>query len=63
MFKSILPSRRVPSSSDFQMLTPPFDASEPEANGKENYFATYSNPYDTNVKPKTERRKKMKTHK
>lgn len=31
MFKSILPSRRVPSTTDFQMVTPPLD------NGKENW--------------------------
>ncbi|PIL35423.1 hypothetical protein GSI_02150 [Ganoderma sinense ZZ0214-1] len=61
MFKSILPSRRIPSSSDFQMLTSPIDSAESDANGKENYFAI---PYDTtttnNAKPKTEKRKKMK---
>ncbi|KAH9831544.1 armadillo-type protein [Rhodofomes roseus] len=33
MFKSILPSRRVPAT-DFQMVTPPFDS---VPNGKENY--------------------------
>ena len=60
MFKSILPSRRFPSS-DFPMLTTPIDPVESDANGKENYFAI---PYDTNTttnaKPKTEKRKKMK---
>ena len=60
MFKSILPSRRIPSS-DFQMLTSPIDPSESESQGKENYF---TNPYDSNAtnaaKPKTEKRKKMK---
>nr|VWP00159.1 Zn(2)-C6 fungal-type domain-containing protein [Ganoderma boninense] len=60
MFKSILPSRRIPSS-DFQMLTSPIDPPESDANGKENYFAI---PYDStttnNAKPKTEKRKKMK---
>ncbi|KAI0696293.1 armadillo-type protein [Cerioporus squamosus] len=60
MFKSILPSRRVPSSSDFQMLTTPIDPSETESNGKENYFANPNALYDTNAKSKTEKRKKMK---
>ncbi|RDX57101.1 hypothetical protein OH76DRAFT_1424700 [Lentinus brumalis] len=60
MFKSILPSRRVPSSSDFQMLTPPIDPSPTEPNGKENYFTSPNALYDTNAKPKTEKRKKMK---
>ena len=60
MFKSILPSRRVPST-DFQMLTAPLDPTETEPNGKENYFAQYANAYDTNAKPKTEKRKKMKS--
>ncbi|TBU33445.1 armadillo-type protein [Dichomitus squalens] len=60
MFKSILPSRRIPSS-DFQMLTSPIDSTESDATGKENYFA---NAYDTNTtnnaKPKADKRKKMK---
>ena len=61
MFKSILPSRRIPSS-DFQMLTsPPTIDSESDPNGKENYF---TDPYDMNTnynaKPKTEKRKKLK---
>ncbi|RPD74973.1 hypothetical protein L226DRAFT_553062 [Lentinus tigrinus ALCF2SS1-7] len=60
MFKSILPSRRVPSSPDFQMLTTPIDPAETESNGKENYFANPNALYDTNAKPKTEKRKKMK---
>ena len=58
MFKSILPSRRIPSS-DFQMLTPPIDPSETELNGKENYF-TNNTPYDLNAKPRMEKRKKTK---
>ncbi|KAH9856670.1 armadillo-type protein [Lenzites betulinus] len=58
MFKSILPSRRVPAT-DFQMLTTPTDPSESESNGKENYF-TYNAPAETNAKPGTEKRKKAK---
>ncbi|KAI9061130.1 hypothetical protein FKP32DRAFT_1594809 [Trametes sanguinea] len=57
MFKSILPSRRLPSA-DFQMLTTPIDPTESEPNGKENYFA-YATVND--AKPKTEKRKKAKT--
>ena len=60
MFKSILPSRRVPSSPDFQMLTTPVDPSETEPNGKENYFENPNVIHDNNAKPKTEKRKKMK---
>ena len=60
MFKSILPSRRVPSS-DFHMLTPPVDHTESEHNGKENYFASRNTTYDNNAKPQTEKRKKMKS--
>ncbi|KAI0661800.1 armadillo-type protein [Cubamyces menziesii] len=56
MFKSILPSRRLPSA-DFQMLTTPIDPSESEPNGKENYF-TYNATHDT--KARTEKRKKVK---
>lgn len=59
MFKSILPSRRVPSS-DFQMLTSPIEPSETEPNGKENYFANPNTFYDPNAKPKTDKRKKTK---
>lgn len=55
MFKSILPSRRLPAA-DFQMLTTPAD-SESEPNGKENYFA---NNTVNEAKAKTEKRKKMK---
>ena len=62
MFKSILPSRRVPSSSDFHMLTSPVDQSESEPNGKENYFTNYPLSHETNAKPpKTEKRKRMKS--
>ena len=42
MFKSILPSRRVPSS-EFQMVTPPLDSA---LNGKENW-PDPSMPVDT----------------
>ena len=59
MFKSILPSRRI-ASTDFQMLTSPIDPSETEHNGKENYFANSNILNDSNVKPKTEKRKKSK---
>ncbi|KAI0635582.1 armadillo-type protein [Trametes polyzona] len=58
MFKSILPSRRLPAT-DFQMLTTPTDPSESEPNGKENYF-NYPVTNDTNAKPRTEKRKKAK---
>ncbi|KAI0351701.1 hypothetical protein OH77DRAFT_1486744 [Trametes cingulata] len=58
MFKSILPSRRLPSA-DFQMLTTPVDPAESEPNGKENYF-TYNATHDPNAKPRTEKRKKAK---
>ncbi|KAI0649472.1 armadillo-type protein [Trametes meyenii] len=57
MFKSILPSRRLPAT-DFQMLTTPTDPSESEPNGKENYF-TYDATHD--AKPRTEKRKKAKS--
>ena len=60
MFKSILPSRRIPSS-DFHMLTSPIDPAESDTNGKENYFTSPYDPNTTNnAKPKTEKRKKMK---
>ncbi|KAI0822549.1 armadillo-type protein [Trametes gibbosa] len=58
MFKSILPSRRIPAA-DFQMLTTPTDPSESESNGKENYFS-YNAPSDANAKPRSEKRKKGK---
>ena len=43
MFKSILPSRRVPST-EFQMVTPPFDSI---LNGKENYYPESSAPAES----------------
>ncbi|EIW57226.1 uncharacterized protein TRAVEDRAFT_168855 [Trametes versicolor FP-101664 SS1] len=58
MFKSILPSRRIPAA-EFQMLTTPTDPMESEPNGKENYF-TYNGASDPNAKPRTEKRKKAK---
>ncbi|KAH9945049.1 armadillo-type protein [Epithele typhae] len=62
MFKSILPSRRAPSSTtEFQMLTSPVDSTDSEPNGKENYFANNGSSYDLNAKPKTTKHKKMKS--
>ena len=54
MFKSILPSRRVPST-DFQMVTPPLDSA---MNGKENW-PDPSMPIDTK-QTRVEKSKKRK---
>ena len=54
MFKSILPSRRVPST-DFQMVTPPLDSA---FNGKENW-PDPSIPID-NQQTRVEKTKKRK---
>ena len=56
MFKSILSSRRIPSS-EFDMLTPP--AAEQTMNGKENYPALATT---TNI-PATTKSRNEKTHK